>query len=72
MSMHLVTTVVLVHVSQVQGRQVTRRAPCPLATLEMCKSGSRYLRLSGECCCASKLLVSLAGMLCKYLPPSPP
>jgi hypothetical protein len=34
---------------QVQGRQVTRRAPCPLATLEMCKSGSKWLRLSGGC-----------------------
>jgi hypothetical protein len=33
---------------QVQGRQVTRRAPCPLATLEMCKTGSKWLRLSGE------------------------
>jgi hypothetical protein len=59
-----------VHV-QVQGRQVTRRAPCPLATLEMCKSGSKYLRLSGECCCALKLLASLGGMHHMGLPLQP-
>jgi hypothetical protein len=33
---------------QVQGRVVTRRAPVPLATLEMCKRAGTHLRMSGE------------------------
>jgi len=32
----------------VRGRQSIKRAPVPLATLEMCKTGSSQLRLSGE------------------------
>eukprot|EP00775_Hariotina_reticulata_P013627 gene13627-13753_t len=35
-------------VMQVRGRQTIKRAPVPLATLEMCKTGSSQLRLSGE------------------------
>ena len=33
---------------KVRGRPTHRRAPCPLATLEMCKAASSALRLSGE------------------------
>ncbi|WIA41751.1 hypothetical protein OEZ86_009091 [Tetradesmus obliquus] len=35
-------------VMQVRGRATYKRAPVPLATLEMCKSASGILRISGE------------------------